>query len=346
MTNLLLTRDEFRESCLKRDNYRCVICGNDKDIVVHHIIERRLFTAVHEFGGYFNLNGASLCESCHIKAEETTLSCDQIRYRIGTDKVILPDHLYDEFEYDKWGNIILANGKRLKGELFYDESVQKILKQGNVLNEFSKYVKHPRIHHLPWSTLGKDDRQLKDESSFINRNVIVSLKYDGEQHTCYNDYIHARSIDSGSHESRDWVKGLWSRFSYLLDDNMRICGENMYAVHSIKYEDLESYFYMFSMWIDNRCLSWQETIEYSKILGLHTVPVIYEGIYNKQAIINSFKPFEEKHEGYVIRLVDEFTYMDFKKSVAKFVKPSFRQTVNQSHGHWISKKVEPNGLKL
>lgn len=37
--------------------------------------------------------------------------------------------------------------------------------------------------------------------------------------------------------------------------------------------------------------------------------------------------------------------MDFKKSVGKFVRPEFRQVVNNSHGHWISKKVETNKLK-
>lgn len=36
--------------------------------------------------------------------------------------------------------------------------------------------------------------------------------------------------------------------------------------------------------------------------------------------------------------------MDFRKSVAKFVRPEFRQAINNSHGHWISKKIEPNGL--
>jgi hypothetical protein len=340
-TNKLLSRDEFRETTFERDDFKCVICGKPvKD--AHHIIERRLFSD----GGYYLENGASLCSEHHIEAEKTTLSCDEIREKAGIQNVIIPDHFYSDYTYDKWGNIELPTGVRIKGELFYDESVQKILKQGNVLDLFQKYVKYPRTYHLHWSNMLKDDRMLKDDSHFIGKRVIGTLKMDGENTSCYNDYIHARSLDSASHETRKWVKGLWARFGYLLDDNMRVCGENLYAVHSMRYDDLESYFMMFSMWVDNRCLSWDETVEYSKILGLKTVPVFYDGVYDKNKIIEAFKPYENKNEGYVIRDSGEFNYIDFRRSVAKFVRPEFRETVNNSHGHWISKKIEVNGLKL
>ena len=340
MKNILLTRDDFRNGVFKRDNYKCVICGEpSKD--AHHILERRLFTD----GGYYLDNGASLCETHHIEAEETTLSCDEIRYKCGIEKPIIPEHFYRDCNYDKWGNILLPNGNRLKGELFYDESVQKILNQGGVLNLFQKYVKYPRTYHLPWSHLLKDDRMVDNDEHFKGKRVIVTLKMDGENTSLYNDHIHARSLDSSSHETRRWVKGLWSRISYMLDDNMRVCGENLFAVHSVKYEKLSSYFMMFSMWIENKCLSWDDTVEYSKILGLETVPVIYDGIYDRDKIINSFSPFESENEGYVIRIADEFNFNDFRKSINKFVRPEFRQVVNNSHGHWISKKVEVNGLK-
>lgn len=338
-TKLLLSRDDFREGVFKRDNYKCVICGNPaKD--AHHIIERRLFSD----GGYYLDNGASLCETHHIEAEETTLSCDDIREKCNITSIVLPEHFYNDYQYDKWGNIVLNTGQRIKGELFYDESVQKILKQGKVLDLFQKYVKYPRTYHLPWSNLLKDDRILKDDSNFIGKRIIMTLKKDGENTNIYNDFIHARSLDFTSHETRKWVKGLWSKISYLLDENMRICGENLYAVHSIKYENLNSYFMMFSIWIENKCLSWDDTVEYSKILGLDIVPVIYDGIYDKDKIIETFSKYENE-EGYVIRIADEFNYIDFRRTVAKFVKPEFRQIVNNSHGHWISKKIEVNGLK-
>jgi hypothetical protein len=336
-----LSRDKFREGTFKRDGFKCVICGNEaKD--AHHIIERRLFAD----GGYYLDNGVSLCKNHHIEAEQTTLTCEEIRLKAGIEKVIIPEHFYPDYNYDKWGNILLATGLRIKGELFYDESVQKILKQGNVIDLFQKYIKYPRTYHLHWSNMLKDDRILKDDSHFVDKRVIVSLKMDGENTTMYNDYIHARSLESASHETRKWVKGLWSRISYMLDDNMRICGENLFAIHSLKYENLKSYFMMFSMWVDNKCLSWDETMEYAGIIGLETVPVIYDGIYSKEKVVEAFAPYETQNEGYVVRIADEFNYIDFRRSVAKFVRPEFRQVVNNSHGHWISKKVESNGLSI
>ena len=339
MKFVLLTRDDFRNTIFDRDKHICVNCTNPaKD--AHHIIERRLFTD----GGYYIQNGAFLCSECHILAEQTVLSCQEIRRKLNIDNFPIPEHFYSDLDYDKWGNIIQPDGSRLKGELFYDSSVQKILKEGGVLNLFSKYVKYPRTYHLPFSNLLKDDRMLESDECFQGKEVVVTLKMDGECTTMYNDYIHARSVDSNNHPSRNLVKGMWAQISYMIDDNMRVCGENLFAVHSIKYNNLKSYFNVYSIWIENTCLSWKETTEYAGILGLELVPVIYSGIYDIAKIKTAFKPYEKEHEGYVVRLAEEFKYSAFKSSIAKYVLPEFRQVVNNSHGHWISKKIEQNVL--
>lgn len=188
----------------------------------------------------------------------------------------------------------------------------------------------------------KYDIQVANNHNFFANDILV--------HNCtmYNDHIHARSINSDSHESRNWVKGLWSQINYMLDDNLRICGENLYAKHSLHYDNLTSYFNLFSVWFDMTCLNWHETTEYADLLGLEIVPVLYFGPYNKDVIIREFEEYDKEYpsEGYVIRIVNEFKYSDFRKCVGKYVKPEFRQVVNNSHGHWISKKVEPNKLKV
>ena len=112
MTRVLLNRDDFRNSVFERDGHTCVIC-RALAVDAHHIMERRLFTN----GGYFIDNGASLCEKHHLEAEMTTLDCNTIRTAAGITCFILPDHLYSDVEYDKWGNEILKNGERLQGEL-------------------------------------------------------------------------------------------------------------------------------------------------------------------------------------------------------------------------------------
>lgn len=335
----LLTRDSFRENVFKRDQYKCVNCKNEGQDA-HHLLERRLF----DDGGYYLDNGVTLCGECHIKAEQTILSVDDLREKAGIINIILPEHLYADQVYDKWGNAILPNGTRVIGELYEDESVQKILTSGGVLNTFTNYIKYPRTYHLPNSNATKDDKTLENDSQFQNKEVVASLKYDGENCTWYNDYMHARSINSGSHESRNLVKGLWAQKAWQLSEGMRVCGENMYAKHTVYYDNLPSYFMMFSIWDKLKCLSWKETLEYAELLEIETVPVIFEGKYNLKEINSEFEKYKANHEGYVIRLSDEFTYGNFRKSVAKFVQPEFRNQVNEAHGHWISKKIIPNQL--
>ena len=171
----LLTRDEFRNQVFERDNHHCVVCYNPGQDS-HHILERRLWND----GGYYIGNGATVCGDCHIKAEQTLISCDELREKAGITQIVLPEHMYGDLESEKWGNILLVSGRRLKGELFFDESVQKILSSGGVLELFDEYVKYPRSMHLPWSHPSKDDKVIKNLDAFIGQEVVVTLKMDGE----------------------------------------------------------------------------------------------------------------------------------------------------------------------
>lgn len=307
----------------------------------HHIIERRLWSD----GGYYLDNGASLCAEHHLLAEQTLLTPEYLRERCGITRVIVPSHLYPDQPYDKWGNPVLEGGRRAKGELFFDESVQKILKEGGVLDLFTKLAKYPRTHHLPWSPgMHSDDRVIPSLSGFEGKRVIVSMKQDGENTTLYSDYIHARSLDSRSHPSRDWVKNFHAGFAHDIPESFRICGENLYAEHSIHYHDLESYFMGFSIWNEmNECLSWDETLEWFNLLGITPVPVLYDGVYDEKVLKSIEKSMDfETNEGFVVRLAEKFRYADFKSSVAKFV----RQGHVQTNKHWMQgQRVIPNGLK-
>ncbi len=107
-------------------------------------MERRLF----DDGGYILDNGVSLCGPCHIKAEQTLISANDLRKAAQIETVVLPPHLYNDYEYDKWGNIILPSGSCIRGELFYDGSVQKILPRA-IRELFIPYIKYPRTYHVP-----------------------------------------------------------------------------------------------------------------------------------------------------------------------------------------------------
>lgn len=209
--------------------------------------------------------------------------------------------------------------------------------------------KYPRTYHVPWSPgLKNDDRMHHNMSIFDGKNVIVTIKMDGENTTWYRDAIHSRSIDSqnANHPSRDYVKGMWAQYNFAIANSMRICGENMYAEHSIKYVDLESYFYIFSIWINNTCLSWEKTKEWCETAGLTTVPVLYEGIYDEEKIKEIFKEYDF-NEGYVIRIADEFIHdfdnETFFSPMAKYVRENHVQTDE----HWLRSwnKTKINKLK-
>ena len=80
---------------------------------------------------------------------------------------------------------------------------------------------------------------------FETQEVIVLEKLDGENTSLYKDAIHARSLSSGHHPSRTWVKTLQGSMGYRIPEGWRICGENVYACHSIHYTALTSYFMSF-----------------------------------------------------------------------------------------------------
>lgn len=209
--------------------------------------------------------------------------------------------------------------------------------------------KYPRTLHLPISPgISSDDKKLSEndfKKYFYSTPVVITEKLDGENSTLYSNYIHARSLDSRHHPSRDWVKRFHSEISYKIPEGWRVCGENMFARHSVSYDNLDSYFYGFSIWDENNvCLSWEDTKEFFEIIGVQCVPEL-----ECQTVIQDLetlkilgeKVTKQGKEGYVIRRRDSFHYNDFYKSVAKYVRANHVQTDN----HWMSSEIVPNKLK-
>jgi len=206
------------------------------------------------------------------------------------------------------------------------------------------YFKYPRTRHLPDSRAWTpDDKRLTDTSMFEGLNVVVTEKMDGENTSMYSDHIHARSIDSRHHESRDWVKRVHGEIKWHIPDGWRLCGENLFAQHSVSYDNLDSYFYLFSIWDENnKCLSWEETVMWAEELKVQTVPVLYEGLWDEKAIKKLGDSINTtKSEGFVVRNTESFHYDDFGKNLAKWV----REGHVQSDKHWMHQQIKPNGLK-
>jgi len=210
-------------------------------------------------------------------------------------------------------------------------------------------AKHPRTFHCPWS-LGRTDDDKTHTLKMINwafercREVIVTEKADGENTTIYHGgRTHARSLDSKSHPSRDWLRAFAAQVGHDIPENWRVCGENVYARHSIGYTALPSYFLVFGIYDENNvCLSWDDTVEWCGLLGLEHVPVLYRGPWNVEdvkACYTGVSRFGGVQEGYVVRDAARFRYEDFWSATAKFVRESHVQTDK----HWMQQEVVPNG---
>lgn len=202
--------------------------------------------------------------------------------------------------------------------------------------------KHPKTFHFEFSlSVQSDDKIHKDLSNFTGKRIIVSEKMDGECTSMYPNYYHARSIDSAHNFTRDWCKKLQSYLSKDIPEGWRFVGENVAYYHSINYQDLISYFYLFNIWNEkNFCLSHDETIEFANILDLATPAVFYDGIFDIDALKEIAKNLDtNKHEGFVVRIADSFHHSEYSKSTGKFVRAGHVQ----SGEHWL-KNTYPNRL--
>ncbi|MFD9357102.1 RNA ligase family protein [Streptomyces sp. NPDC060031] len=199
---------------------------------------------------------------------------------------------------------------------------------------------YPRTPHLPWSPgATADDERTSGLAGLAGREVVVTEKLDGENTTLYSDGLHARSLDSGHHPSRAWVKGLQGRIGAGIPAGWRVCGENLYARHSLAYEELDGWFYGFSVWDGEHCLDWDRTVRFLRGLGVPSPRVLWRGTFDERAL-RGLRLDTTRQEGYVVRTVDGFPRADFGRCLAKWVRGGHVQTDT----HWMYAPVVANGL--
>lgn len=93
-------RKNFRNSCLKRDNFKCRVCQISGGLDVHHIINRNNIPN----GGYVIENGISLCSDCHFKAET---------FEIHNEENYSPENLFSLINSNKELAIKKSNNLKL-----------------------------------------------------------------------------------------------------------------------------------------------------------------------------------------------------------------------------------------
>ena len=190
--------------------------------------------------------------------------------------------------------------------------------------------------------ISNDDKILRDISNLVGQHVIYTEKLDGENTSLLTTHVHARSEDSNHHLSQNWVRNLHAKIAWKIPEQYQIIGENVFAKHSIFYNELTTYFYVFAV-VDLKSqyfLSIKETMSICKELELEFVPVLHEGKFDPH-----FKPPEKSHfggqaEGFVVRVIDSFAVSESSKCMAKWVRKNHITTTKDWRYNWT-----PNILK-
>lgn len=211
------------------------------------------------------------------------------------------------------------------------------------------HSKYPRTAHLPFSLGATSDDIHGKNFAFLQPGVtaVVTEKMDGENTTLYRDGFHARSIDSQFHPSRSYMAQFHATIAPAIPSHRRLLVENLFAEHSIRYDNLPDYHYGIGVvetydetgnpdddgtpWF----LSWDDTC---KVLGFHNIipaPILYVGEVDLDMLGDMFMGLDhEKHEGIVVRTFDTFQESDFSHHVGKAVRANHVQSENSWKVNW------------
>ena len=212
--------------------------------------------------------------------------------------------------------------------------------------------KYGRTYHYPFSPGTTSDDRIsfdywKDLSGVTT--VVHTEKLDGENN-CLSQYgVFARSHAAPT--TSPWTRALREKWNSMRHDlgDYEIFGENLYAVHSILYPEIDQHYFVFGIRENGRWLCWEETKFVAAFFDLPTVPVIgfsqmpgEQAAYEQELLqlvqlpgtfgsvdVQTGKPCTM--EGIVTRNVEAYSVADFRSNVWKYVRKGHVKT----NEHWI-----------
>ncbi len=212
-------------------------------------------------------------------------------------------------------------------------------------------AKYPRSPHLPWSPgCTNDDRVMSNVTGLIGIPIVVTEKLDGGNQCFTRQEVYARSHSARpSGEAYDFIKAIHARVRHLIDPSVSVFGENVYAVHTIRYDRLPGYFLTFAVRQDdtNQWWAWEDVQLLSATLDLPPVPVLFAGAVGTVAelqglttkLVDQPSCFGPQREGVVVRVAQAFANRDFEHVLAKSVRAD-----HVAGQHWTRRRVERQRL--
>ena len=218
-------------------------------------------------------------------------------------------------------------------------------------------TKYERTYHFPWSEgTTSDDRFLETTEHLINEEIVITEKLDGENSGITKKGAYARSHAAFTTNAwAEMVRNLQASLSNSLNDDEFLFGENMEGIHSLEYRNLKKPFYLFNVAIRKEdgfyFQSWDTIVEYSKILNLELVPVLFRGTVGSEKELKELtldllnvrsvlEPYDVKSggkvnmEGLVARRTCEFKSDMFKIYAGKWVRKNHVKTDEHWTRNW------------
>lgn len=217
-------------------------------------------------------------------------------------------------------------------------------------------TKYPRTYHFPFSPGATSDDKIVDEGWFEylkGKELVITEKLDGSNTAIMQSGVYSRSHATPS--VNEWDKylftygGIFDKVKPLMSEDEIIYGENMYAVHSIEYEHLPDYFFVFNIRNSEEYYSWSEIEEMCEITGLKHVPLLNRAVFNKPEdlqttileLMKNGSTFGNTIEGVVVRVAERFPIQNFKHNVIKYVRANHVQTDVHWTRNWKQAKLKP-----
>lgn len=202
--------------------------------------------------------------------------------------------------------------------------------------------KYNRTYHLPWSPgATSDDKISTDVENLVGTEIVITEKLDGENTGMTDKGVYARS--HAAFTTSPWSREVRLLHKMKVEDQLGegvfLFGENMEGVHSIEYTNLDSYFYIFGVRDNNIWIPWQQVEEYSYLLDIPTVPVLFRGVVNSvkelkdlvEDLVSKPSKLGGPIEGVVVRNAGMFHNDDFADNVQKWVR---KDHVTTNDKHW------------